>query len=150
MVLLILKMASFGDGRKLLKFGNYNLDGVSLGEGAFGKVEKATHTKVKTKVALKFVEIKKIKDDYELKYLTREAQLLLELKHDNIARVIEVVTSKEIYCLCVEYVPGRTLLDDLQNNGIFSEQKAKEVAAQLSGAITYIHARGIIHRDLKL
>ena len=64
MVLLILKMASFGDGRKLLKFGNYNLDGVSLGKGAFGKVEKATHTKVKTKVALKFVEIKKIKDDY--------------------------------------------------------------------------------------
>ena len=87
--------------RKLLKFGNYNLDGKSLGEGSFGKVEKATHTKVKTTVALKFVERKNIKDGYESKYLTREAQLLLDLKHANIARIIEVVTSRELYCLCI-------------------------------------------------
>ena len=136
--------------RKLLKFGNYNLDGISLGEGSFGKVEKATHTKVKTKVALKFVELKNIKDGYESKYLTREAQLLLDLKHANIARIIEVVTSKELYCLCIEYVQGHTLLDDLNIHGLYSEQKTKEIAGQLCGAIAYIHAKGVIHRDLKL
>ena len=53
---------------------------VKLGEGSFGKVEQATHKKLKTKVALKFVDIRKIKDDYELKYLTREALLLHQMK----------------------------------------------------------------------
>ena len=144
-------MASLGDGRRLIKFGNYNLDCVALGEGAFGKVELATHKKLKVKVALKFVDIKRIKDDYELKYLTREAQLLHRMKHANIARIIEVVTSKEIYCLCVEFVPGETILDDLRNaGGFYSEQKTKGIAGQLCGAIAYIHGKGIIHRDLKL
>ena len=146
----IMASLSFGDGRKLIKFGNYNLDGVALGEGAFGKVELATHKKLKTKVALKFVDIRNIKDDYELKYLTREALLLHQMKHANIARIIQVVTTKEIYCLCVEFVPGETLLDDLSNARIYSEEKTKGIAGQLCGAIAYMHGKGIIHRDLKL
>ena len=81
-----------------------------IGEGSFGKVELAYHLKTRTNVALKLVYLKHIKNPYVKKNLQREAQILLNLFHPNIVRVIEVCTTSEIYCLSLEYVQGEKIL----------------------------------------
>ena len=71
---------SFG-GRKLKAIGNYNLDGYSLGEGSFGKVELAHHAKTRTKVALKLIHLKSITNQYVKDNLQREARILVTLRY---------------------------------------------------------------------
>ena len=71
-------------------------------------------------------------------------------RHPNIVRVIEVCTTKEIYCLCLEYIQGMDLLEALRNVGKFPEARVKEISGQVIGAIAYLHTRKILHRDLKL
>ena len=61
--------------------GNYNLDGYSLGEGSFGKVELAHHAKTRTKVALKLIHLKSIENQYVKDNLQREARILVTLRH---------------------------------------------------------------------
>jgi serine/threonine protein kinase len=137
-------------GKKLISIGNYSLDGVALGEGSFGKVELATHSLLNTKVAAKVVVRSTITDPYVERNIHREATLLLSIKHPNIVRMIEVILSREIYCLIIEYVAGGTLLDKLQVIGHFCERDAKIIGGQLIGALAYLHSKQILHRDLKL
>ena len=43
-----------------------------------------------------------------------------------------------------------SFLDYIARHGRFKEPAARRLFAQLLGALTYCHARGIVHRDLKV
>ena len=101
-------------------------------------------------MALKFINLDNFTEPYTLKNLNREPFLLINMKHPNIVNLIEVLKSNKFYCLVLEYISGMTLFDILKFKKRFSENESKEVASQLIGAISYMHSKNILHRDLKL
>jgi serine/threonine-protein kinase len=78
----------------------------------------------------------------------REAQLIAQLDHPNIVRIIDVdVTTDGHFFLVVEFVDGLSLE---HHRARFSDVAwAVSVLAQVAEGLVAIHARGIVHRDLK-
>ncbi|KFE70814.1 serine/threonine protein kinase [Hyalangium minutum] len=80
----------------------------------------------------------------------REVALLLTLDHPHIIkpRGYGYLPDGRAFCV-LEYVDGWTLGDWLERTHPTFRELAS-VFAQLAGAVEYMHARGVLHRDLKL
>ncbi|MBC6436435.1 protein kinase, partial [Nostoc sp. HG1] len=48
-----------------------------------------------------------------------------------------------------ELIEGQNLLQELQQQGAFSEEKIKQLLTDLLPILKFIHERGVIHRDIK-
>ena len=88
--------------RKLVSIGNYSLVGHCLGKGSFASVERSNHVIIKKEVALKVMKKKEITDEYVAKNYRREAEILANLSHPNIVKLIEVLESKDFFCIAME------------------------------------------------
>lgn len=119
-----------------------------IGEGTYGVVLKARHTKTGQIVAIK--KFKESDEDEQVrKTALREVRILKQLKHDNIVNLIEVFRRKGKLYLVFEFVE-RTILEDLERNpdGL-DELFVKKIMWQLVRAIGFCHAHNVIHRDIK-
>jgi serine/threonine-protein kinase len=110
-----------------------------LGEGGMGEVWRATDTRLNRDVAIKILPEVFSQDPDRMARFTREAQVLAQLNHPNIAAIYGV----EERALIMELVEGETLPTGLP------PETALNYARQIAEALEYAHERGIIHRDLK-
>ncbi|MBY0550415.1 MAG: serine/threonine protein kinase [Candidatus Obscuribacterales bacterium] len=80
----------------------------------------------------------------------REAQLLMQLKHDRIAKVLDHFVENGRDYLVLEYIPGLTLRQYIRRNGPQSEQIVLGWSKQIAEILCYLHERQtpIIHRDI--
>ncbi|ESO08082.1 hypothetical protein HELRODRAFT_110322 [Helobdella robusta] len=131
---------------ELKKLG-YELNSV-LGEGSYGKVMSAT-SNTYGKVALKIINKKHPSKDYYSKFLPREIDTLKSLNHPNIVKLHEVIDIYDKIILVMELAGRGDLLNYIKLRGALPEEKAKIMFYQLLSAIEYMHARNIVHRDLK-
>ena len=114
-----------------------------LGEGGMGTVYKAEDTKLRRKVALKFLR----GDDDELRErFSREAQAAAGLSHPNICTVYEV--DEEHGFLAMELVDGPPLKDKIAARPLPLEE-ALDIAIQIGQGLEAAHEKGIVHRDIK-
>jgi serine/threonine protein kinase len=82
----------------------------------------------------------------------KENDILRSIQHPGIVRRFGLVRdSKMGWCLLLEYIEGETLDVFLrrQPEGRISMAGAVDVARQLAEALQFIHAKGVLHRDLK-
>ncbi|CAH1721638.1 serine/threonine-protein kinase fused isoform X2 [Aphis gossypii] len=121
---------------------NYQLRD-KIGEGSFGKVFKALHTKTNTIVAFKFI----FKLD-KLKTLQQEVEIQQKLHHPNIVKMIESFGNENGIALVMEFVP-RSLKEIIETEGILSEERTQGIICHLVSALHYLHKKNILHRDLK-
>ncbi|CAL1169471.1 unnamed protein product [Cladocopium goreaui] len=78
-----------------------------------------------------------------------EVEAMKRLDHENIASMLDSgVTTDGRFLIIEEFVSVHTLAECLDSNGFYFEERMK-VALQLADALTYIHAQGIMHRDVK-
>eukprot|EP00002_Diphylleia_rotans_P021020 TRINITY_DN4086_c0_g1_i9.p1 TRINITY_DN4086_c0_g1~~TRINITY_DN4086_c0_g1_i9.p1 ORF type:complete len:583 (-),score=171.43 TRINITY_DN4086_c0_g1_i9:525-2273(-) len=114
----------------------------TLGEGNFGTVFHGTY--FGTDVA-----IKKINDD-EQKYLDREVMILKSIRHPNIVQLMGVCEHSSGLYLVTELLPGGTLRKKLKNPAVeISWPTRINICIDLARALTFLHSKEIIHRDLK-
>ncbi|KII73060.1 RAC-gamma serine/threonine-protein kinase [Thelohanellus kitauei] len=78
-----------------------------------------------------------------------ETAILSTLKHPFIVKMIHWFQNENKYFIIMEYLPGGNLNFHLKRNKKFSEHRAKIYAAEITLALTYLHKRNIIYRDLK-
>ena len=129
---------------------NYSLLGV-LGKGSYGEVRLAIHKLTKLRVAVKTLSRAKLSDDKLRKRAAVEVKLHQKLRHAHIARLYEVISSPAAICLCMQYAPGGTLRDVLDQHGALAEGRARRYMQQMCGALHYCHrTMHVVHRDLKL
>jgi serine/threonine protein kinase len=80
--------------------------------------------------------------------MRREGRLLAQCDHPNLVRVVDLDVHEGRPFVVMEYVPGLTLEQFVAQDRPGPRQAARLVA-ELARAVAYLHARGIIHQDLK-
>jgi serine/threonine protein kinase len=124
--------------------------GKLLGQGSFGTVRLAHHKITGHKVAVKSYERAKFKDEAQVKRCRQEIDLMKTLNHVHIVRLFEVFeTSKRIH-LVMEAASGGNLCAYVKSRKRLPESEAVRIFYHLALAIDYLHANGIVHRDVKL
>ena len=82
----------------------------------------------------------------------REAEVLYQIKHPQIPQFREQFEQDQRLFLVQDYVEGKTyraLLDERQaSNAVFTQVEVMYLIQSLLPVLTYIHGKGIIHRDI--
>jgi cell division cycle 2-like protein len=120
----------------------------AINEGAYGVVFRARNVLTKEIVALKQIKMLKCMEGFPITTL-REVSLLLQLKHDNILNVHEVVVSPKGQVFMVSEFVDNDLRALLEKNYRFSQSEVKCLVQQLLSAMACAHTHWILHRDLK-
>eukprot|EP01104_Vermistella_antarctica_P001056 TRINITY_DN11119_c0_g2_i1.p1 TRINITY_DN11119_c0_g2~~TRINITY_DN11119_c0_g2_i1.p1 ORF type:complete len:683 (-),score=95.01 TRINITY_DN11119_c0_g2_i1:177-2225(-) len=85
----------------------------------------------------------------EVENVKKEYMLLKELHHPNVVQFIGLCLEKDIY-IVTEFCPNGDLFDLLLfGGGDVSWGLRIQIALQMAEGMAYLHARGIMHRDLK-
>ena len=79
----------------------------------------------------------------------REARLLQFLSHPNVVRALTFTEERGAPWLIMERVPGRTLRDEISANAPFPPEDVVPVIEGVAAALDHLHARGLIHLDLR-
>ncbi|KAI9720918.1 MAG: hypothetical protein M1828_005488 [Chrysothrix sp. TS-e1954] len=129
--------------KELHTVGNYQL-GRLIGKGSFGKVYLASNKLINgSKVVLKSAK----KDDTNLAH---EVHVHRQLLHPHIARLYEVIVTETLVWLVLEYCPGDELYNYLIQHGALAPSMVQKIFTQIIGAVSYVHQKSFVHRDLKL
>jgi eukaryotic-like serine/threonine-protein kinase len=138
------------------RLGPYEITG-KLGEGGMGEVYRATDSRLKREVAIKVLPPAFTADRERLARFEREAQLLAQLNHPNIAAVFGLEETGGVFtgetgggslALVMELVEGPTLAERL-SQGPLPLDECLPIALQIAQALEEAHEKGIVHRDLK-
>ncbi|RKP00461.1 hypothetical protein CXG81DRAFT_13208, partial [Caulochytrium protostelioides] len=122
----------------------------TLGEGSFGKIKLALHLATNERVALKCLDRSRIEREAgSSERVIREILLLRHLRHPNLNRMLQVIQTKRMVYLVLEYEPNGDLLALIRRVGALSEDRARLIFRELLAGVAYCHARKIVHRDLK-
>jgi Tol biopolymer transport system component len=129
------------------KLGHYSIT-AKLGEGGMGEVYRARDTKLDREVAIKVLPAAFTEDPERLARFEREAKLLAQLHHPNIASIFGLEDAEGVRALVLELVEGPTLAERLEQ-GPLPFHECLAVAVQIARALEEAHDKGIVHRDLK-
>lgn len=150
---------TFGGGR-------YVVEKV-IGAGGFGITYYVRHVELNTHYAVKefFISGKCVRQaDRSTVYLqdidperfaklkkrfADEARTLVALNNPHVVRVIDIFDENNTSYIVMEYVPGTTLQQKIEREGKMSFMDAMNCMGQLAEAVSYIHEKHILHRDIK-
>jgi serine/threonine protein kinase len=94
------------------------------------------------------VAIKRPRDDSDpgMSTLAREARVLARLRHPGIVVLHDHVIDRGRDHLILEHIPGGTLA---RLRGALTPAAVARIGARIADALAHVHARGVIHLDLK-
>ncbi|PGH04012.1 CAMK/CAMK1/CAMK1-RCK protein kinase [Polytolypa hystricis UAMH7299] len=121
-----------------------------MGDGAFSNVYRARDSTGKLgEVAIKVVRKFEMSSKQRANIL-KEVQIMRQLDHPNIVKLIEFSESRQYYYIVLELCPGGELFHQIVRLTYFSEDLSRHVILQVAKAIEYLHEHsGVVHRDIK-
>ena len=126
---------------------HYRITG-ELGAGGMGVVYRARDTKLERDVAIKVLPEELSRDEERLARFEREARLLAQLNHTNIATLYGFEQADDRQFLVMELVEGETLAERIAR-GPITVGEALSLFIQIADGLEAAHEKGIVHRDLK-
>ena len=120
----------------------------TLGKGSFATVKRAKHRATGERFAVKVLSKKKMSEEDKVSMKT-EIEILKQVDHPNIVKLIDVFEDEKHWCLVMELMQGGELFDEILDKEHFSEIEAREATKSIIDAIGYCHEKGICHRDIK-
>ncbi len=127
----------------------YQLETI-LGEGGMGTVFKARRVDAEfdIEVAIKVIHREQINSE-TLQRFQSERQILANLNHPNIARLIDGgTTDNGLPYLVMEYIEGEPIIDYCKSRKLNLKQRLG-LFLQICEAVNYAHQNLIVHRDIK-
>jgi serine/threonine-protein kinase len=119
-----------------------------IGAGGMGDVYRARDEHLARDVAIKVLPPSTLTDEPARKHFRKEALILSQLNHPNIATIHDFDTQQGVDFLVMEYIPGITLSEKVAA-ATLPEKEVLRLGVQLAEGLAAAHEHGVIHRDLK-
>lgn len=119
-----------------------------LGKGAFGKVFHAVSKSTGCERAIKALDKTSLHRDRSER-VQREIEILKEVDHPNIVKIVEVIEDSRYIYIVQELCVGGELFERIIKQRLFSEEIAARYMYQILSAVVHCHRLNIVHRDLK-
>jgi serine/threonine protein kinase len=135
----------FTPGQRLFEYEIVRL----LGQGGFATVYEAYDRMLDRRVAIKQLALDKSADEKAVKRFIQEARIAAALEHPNMVTVYALrVAEKRLY-MVLEYLPGGSLNDLVELQGGLPVEQTIKIVNGICEGLARLHARGIVHRDIK-
>lgn len=120
-----------------------------VARGGMATVYVARDLKLGRQVAVKVMHPEAARDQEFVARFIGEAKIAAGLTHPNIVAVYDQGTSGEHVYLVMEYVPGRTMRDLLNERGRLGPRQALSLLRPVLAALGAAHRAALVHRDVK-
>jgi eukaryotic-like serine/threonine-protein kinase len=136
------------------RLGVYEVEGL-IGAGGMGEVYLAKDSRLNRQVAIKLLPAEWAADAGRLARLQREARVLAQLEHPNIAALHALEdaapdgTGAPVRFLVMQRAEGETLARRIESAGRIPVDETLKIARQIAAALESAHDKGVVHRDLK-
>lgn len=124
-----------------------------IGRGGMGIVHLAHDKRLDRKVAVKVLQLDPNLETEEaqktIQRFYKEGQSLAKLTHPNIVAIYDIGQEDGQYYMIMEFIEGRSLARLLQIKSNFTVDLVLSIGRQISNALSYIHEKKILHRDIK-
>src|SRR5436305_2467998 len=119
-----------------------------IGAGASGRVYVADDVRLKRRVGVKILHLALAEDGGFLRRFRAEAQVAASMNHPNVMAVYDW-GEDDVPFMVLELLTGGSLRGLLDAGARLSPSQATHIGGQVSSALEYAHARGVVHRDIK-
>ena len=121
-----------------------------IGAGSFGVAVRAIHAPSNTPTVLKLVKRSVGGSEYSHRFVENDLfSTLLTMRHPNVVRYLDFLMGATNVCVVMEPLEGPELFDRIAGEPV-TEAFCRTSLAQMLRAVAFVHARGLIHRDVKL
>ncbi len=120
-----------------------------LGRGGMAVVYQAYQAPLNRNVAIKVLLPQFASDPTFLGRFQQEARAVARLRHPNIVAVYDVGVRGDLHFIVMEELVGTPLGVLLAQEKRLPFARAVNITCQIAAALSYAHARGIVHRDVK-
>lgn len=121
----------------------------SLGSGNYGKVALVKNLKNNFFYAIKIISRKQIDCEQLHSNLELERNILLQIDHPFIVKLVKTLKDKKYIYFLMEYIKGRELFDVIRDIGLLNKEQTQFYGASLMLAVDYLHERKFVYRDIK-
>ncbi|MGE0711590.1 MAG: serine/threonine-protein kinase [Planctomycetota bacterium] len=130
------------------RLGDYEVER-PLGHGSMGTVFVARDLRSGRRVALKVLAGLRARGAAGSRRFHVEARLLCSLRHEHLVRGLGFGSSRGRPFLAMELVEGPSLKHLVHQEGPLDPAEVARLGAGLARALAYLHAEGVVHRDVK-
>ncbi|MCY0904224.1 Stk1 family PASTA domain-containing Ser/Thr kinase [Arthrobacter sp. H14-L1] len=120
-----------------------------VARGGMSTVYLATDLRLDRNVALKVLHPHLATDNSFLDRLGREAKAAARLSHPHVVGMFDTGNDGPLAYLVMEYIPGHTLRDVLNERGALPPRLALAYLDAVVEGLGAAHAAGLVHRDVK-
>lgn len=136
------------DRRLPERIGPYPVTGL-IGFGGMGKVYLGTHPALGLPVAIKMLRMEYMTDQASCRRFMQAARICARLNHPNIVRIYDCGYDKDNVYLVMEYIPGGSAQDLLEQEGKLDQDHAALILLEICSGLMEAEKLGIVHRDIK-
>uniref|UniRef100_A0A914H1W6 cAMP-dependent protein kinase catalytic subunit n=1 Tax=Globodera rostochiensis TaxID=31243 RepID=A0A914H1W6_GLORO len=122
---------------------------VTIGTGAFGRVQLCQHRRTGKYYALKSMYMPTIIERKQVEHVHQEKRILQNLAHPFIVRLWDTAKDRANLYMVMEFLPGGELFAYFRALRKFSSTVVKFYSAEIILALEYLHSKQIAYRDLK-
>jgi eukaryotic-like serine/threonine-protein kinase len=120
-----------------------------IGQGGMGVVYKGIHTQLDQEVAIKVLSPEYVQDPSMRQRFIAEAKLQAKLTHPHVVNIFNYLEHADNLFLIMEHITGPSLQQRLATEGSIAEQEAVSICENVLAALSFMHSKGVIHRDIK-
>jgi serine/threonine protein kinase len=120
-----------------------------IGKGGFGRVLLVEKKDTKKVYAMKILKKGVIAARGEIEHTRTEKSVLSKLDHPFLAKLHWSFQTDENLYFVMDFINGGELFHHLSLEKRFSDERAKFYASEIVSGMEYLHAHGVIYRDLK-
>ncbi|MEK6312082.1 MAG: Stk1 family PASTA domain-containing Ser/Thr kinase [Curtobacterium sp.] len=120
-----------------------------IARGGMATVYLATDVRLERRVAIKIMHGHLADDQAFRERFIQEARSAARLSHPNLVGVYDQGAEDDTAYIVMEYIPGITLRDLLQEHHALTPEQATDILRAVLAGLASAHRAGIVHRDLK-